>query len=109
MNNTIKKLLSIALCGTMLTAVAGCSQGEEKQNKQIVANVEKAPEGYEDYFQITYGDWHSEYMLRMAAGGYSESNDAEIAKQYREQIIQYLHRRKLCFIWQKIWESPRKP
>lgn len=95
MKNTIKKILSIALCGTMLTAVAGCSQGEGKQNEQIVANVDNAPEGYEDYFEITYGDWHSEYMLRMAAGGYSESNDAEIAKEYREQIIQYLAQEKI--------------
>lgn len=95
MNNTIKKLLSIALCGTMLTAVAGCSQGEEKQNEQVVANVENAPDGYEDYFKIAYGDWHAEYMLRMAAGGYSESSDAEIAKQYREQIIQYLAQEKI--------------
>ncbi len=96
MNNTFKKLLSISLCGTFLISAAGCSQSEEdKNNKKAVAYIENAPEGYEDHFTVTYGEWHSEYMLRMAAGGYSETSDAETAEQYREQIVKYLAQEKI--------------
>lgn len=96
MNNTFKKLLSLALCGTFLISTAGCSQSKEDENgKKAVAFIENAPEGYEDHFTVTYGEWHSEYMLRMAAGGYSETSDTEIAEQFREQIVQYLVQEKM--------------
>lgn len=96
MNITFKKILSIALSGAFLISAAGCSQSEDDKNrKKAVASVENPPEGYEDYFTVTYGEWHGEYMLRMSAGGYTEANDAEIAKQYREQIVQYLAQEKI--------------
>lgn len=95
MKNSIKKILSTALSVTMVFSLAGCSQGEAKKNKETVASVQNPPEGFEDFFTISYGEWHGEYMLRMAAEGYSETNDAAIAKTYRENIIKYLAQEKI--------------
>ena len=99
MKKSIKKILSTALiitmCGAMAVSLAGCSQGETKQNKEPVASVKNPPEGYEDFFTISYGEWHGEYMLRLAAEGYTETNNAEIAKVYRENIIKYLAQEKI--------------
>lgn len=95
MKNNIKKILSAALSVTMVLSLAGCTQGEAKKNKESVASVQNPPEGYEDFFTISYGEWHGEYMLRMAAEGYSETNDAAIAKSYRENIIKYLAQEKI--------------
>ena len=99
MKRSIKKIISAALaltiCGTMAISFTGCSQGDAKQNKQIVASIKNPPEGYENFFNITYGEWHGEYLLRMAAEGYTETNDAEIAKSYRDNIIRYLTQEKI--------------
>lgn len=95
MKNSIKKILSTALSVTMVLSLAGCSQGEAKKNKESVASVQNPPEGFEDFFTISYGEWHGEYMLRMGAEGYSETNDAAIAKTYRENIIKYLAQEKI--------------
>ncbi|MDE6579846.1 MAG: hypothetical protein K2K41_04855, partial [Ruminiclostridium sp.] len=85
----------LTMCGTMTISFAGCSQGDAKQNKQIVASIKNPPEGYEDFFNISYGEWHGEYMLRMAAEGYTETNDAEMAKSLRDRIIKYLAQEKI--------------
>lgn len=94
MKNSIKKIISAALSVTMILSLAGCSKGDAK-DKETVASVQNPPEGYEDFFTISYGEWHSEYMLRMAAEGYTETNDAKIAKSYRENIIKYLAQEKI--------------
>lgn len=99
MKRSIKKIISAALaltmCGAAAISFAGCSQGDAKQNKQIVASIKNPPEGCEDFFNISYGEWHGEYMLRMAAEGYTETNDAEMAKSLRDRIIKYLAQEKI--------------
>ena len=99
MKRSIKKIVSAALAltisGTMAISFTGCSQEDAKQNKQIVASVTNPPEGYESFFNVTYGEWHGEYLLRLAAGGYTETNDAEIAKDLRDRIIKYLTQEKI--------------
>ncbi|MDE7280724.1 MAG: hypothetical protein K2N36_03160 [Ruminiclostridium sp.] len=99
MKRSIKKIISAALaltiCGTMTISMTGCSQGDAKQNKQIVASIKNPPEGYEKFFDITYGEWHGEYLLRLAAEGATETNDAAVAKELRERIIKYLAQEKI--------------
>lgn len=95
MKNPVKKLTAALLCGAVLTSFAGCQSEEDKKNKQVIANIENSTEDMGNYFDITYEEWYGEYMIRMMAGGYTETNDADIAKTYREDTIKYLAQEKI--------------
>lgn len=95
MKNITKKITAVLLCGAVLTSLAGCQSEEEKKKNLTVANVENPTEDFGDYFDISYKEWYGEYMIRMTAGGYTETNDAEIAKSYREDTIKYLAQERI--------------
>lgn len=98
-NDVTKKLLSLALCGVLLLTAAGCTskeeQEQEKKNKQNVGSIANPPENTADYFNISYKEWRSEYLFRMASDGVTESESAETAQQYRENTIKYLAQERI--------------
>lgn len=89
---------NISAAAVILSAAiifTGCSENDKPMNKEVVAHMENPPEDSgEHFFDITYGDWHSEYLYRISSGGYTEENDAELCKTYRKEIIEYLKQEK---------------
>lgn len=93
----MKKIISAA--AVLLSAAViftGCSENGGASDKEVVAYIENPPEDCaEDFFNVTYGAWHSEYLYRTSAGGYTEEKDAELCKTYRNDIIEYLKQEKV--------------
>lgn len=60
-----------------------------------VAYLENPPEGAEKDFIITYDQWNSEYKFNLLNGGYTEEDDADTAKSYRENVLEYQVRERM--------------
>lgn len=93
----MKKIISAA--AVILSAAmvfTGCSENGGSLDREIVAYIENPPEdSAENFFAITYGAWHSEYLYRISSGSYTEEKDAELCKTYRSDIIEYLKQEKV--------------
>lgn len=84
-----KKIISGFLAAAMLLTAAGCSE-TEKEITDPVAHIENPPEGAGDSLNISYSEWHNEYLFNMARGGYDEELNADIARSLKQSIIDYL-------------------
>lgn len=77
------KLAAAALAGTLL--LSGCGEA-----KPPVAYIEAPPEGADNFFDISYDEWHNEYSYQLLRGNYTEEANADVAKDYRQSTIDYL-------------------
>ena len=84
-----KKIISFFLAAAMLLTAAGCSE-TEKEITDPVAHIENPPEGAGDSLNISYSEWHNEYLFNMARGGYDEELNADIAQSLKQSILDYL-------------------
>lgn len=88
---------SISAAAALLSAaiiLSGCT--ENGSSNGPVAYIENPPEDCsENFFDVTYNEWYSEYLYRMNAGGYTEENDAELCRSYRSSIVEYLKQEKI--------------
>lgn len=91
-----KTVLAAAVFMSTAIILMGCTEKGVSLDNEIVAYIENPPEdSAENFFNVTYGAWHSEYLYRMSAGGYTEENDAELCETYRSDIIEYLKQEKV--------------
>ena len=86
-----KKIISIFLAAAMLLTAAGCSEPEtEKEITDPAAYIENPPVDAGDSLNISYSEWHNEYLFNMARGGYDEELNADVAQSLKQSIIDYL-------------------
>ena len=85
-----KKIISLFLAAAMLLTSAGCSDKVGSTAVGPVAYIEQPPEGAGSRFDITYDEWHNEYLFNMAKGGYDEVTYAAVAENFKQSIIDYL-------------------
>lgn len=101
MNGKVKIFTSLFSALALLTVSAGCSKEGAPSldwkypKEETVAHIEVPPEGAGDRFNITYGEWYSEYSYNMLMGGYTEESHSDVAQKYRQNIIDYLVREKI--------------
>lgn len=90
---------SISAAAALLSAaiiLTGCSENGSHSNNGPVAYIENPPEDCaENFFDITYDSWYSEYCFRISGGGYTEEHDAELCESYRSEIVEYLKQEKV--------------
>lgn len=84
-----KKIISIILAAAMLLTAVGCSDAE-KEITDPVAYIENPPENAGDKLNISYSEWHNEYLFNMARSGYNEEINADIARSLKQSILDYL-------------------
>ena len=84
-----KKIISLLLAVIMSVTAAGCSSENGSGAAGPVAYIENPPEGAGERLNISYDEWHSEYLFNMARGGYDEETDADIAESYKQNILDY--------------------
>lgn len=84
-----KKIISLFLAAAMLLTAAGCSE-TEKEITDPAAYIENPPEDAGDSLNISYSEWHNEYLFNMARGGYDEELNADVARSLKQSIIDYL-------------------
>lgn len=101
-----KYVLAAGLAAAMI--FTGCSENGGSMDGEIVAHIENPPEDCAaDFFDVTYGDWHSEYLYRISSGGYTEERDAELCESYRSDIIEYLKQEKVVlYLAEKMGVTP---
>ena len=85
-----KKIISLFLAAAMLLTAAGCSEGGGKEINDPVAYIENPPEGAGNRLNVSYSEWHNEYLFNMAKGGYDEETNADEAKSFKQSILDYL-------------------
>ncbi len=85
-----KKLVSVIAASLVLSLTACSNQGGEP-----VAYLENPPEGAEKDFIITYDQWNSEYKFNLLNGGYTEEDNPDAAKSYRQSILDYQVRERM--------------
>ena len=90
MNGKIKEFISLFSAAALLVTAAGCSNKKDGSHVSItspVAYIENPPEGAGDRFDISYDDWYNEYMFFMSSDGYTEEDYPDIAKNYKQNIL----------------------
>lgn len=87
-----KIILSAAIAGALL--LSGCGEA----SKGPVAHIEDPPEGAGDHFTISYEEWHNEYTYQMLRGNYTEEDNADVAKNYRQSTLDYLVQERIV-LW----------
>ena len=90
MSSKIKIFISVFAAAALLITAAGCSNGKASEITDPVAYIENPPEGAGDRFNISYSEWHNEFLFNMARGGYDEETDTDIAESYKRSILDYL-------------------
>lgn len=90
-----KKIVSLFLAAAMLVTAAGCSNDENQEITAPVAYIENPPEGAGDRFNISYSEWHNEFLFNMARGGYDAETNTDIAAQYKQSILDYLTQERI--------------
>lgn len=89
-----KKALSLFLAAGLLVTATGCS-GDNDVNiapngvdlTASVAYIENPPEDAGDRFNISYSEWHNEYLFSMAKDGYDELIDHAAADNYKKSVL----------------------
>ncbi|MCM1298125.1 MAG: peptidylprolyl isomerase [Firmicutes bacterium] len=98
--NRKNKVCAFIAAASLAITLSACSDSGSK----AVAYLENPPEGSKNEFVITYDQWYSEYKFNLLNGGFSEENDPEAAKSYRESILDYQVREKIVLYLAKEME-----
>ena len=97
-----KKIISLFLAAAMLLTSAGCSDKVGSTAVGPVAYIEQPPEGAGSRFDITYDEWHNEYLFNMAKGGYDEEIYADVAESFKQSIIDYLVQERIVLYFAEL-------
>lgn len=83
-----KKIISLFLAAAMLLTV-GCSNNDAKPTGPV-AYIENPPEGAGSYFDITYEEWHNEYLYALSLNGYSEQDGSDVVESQKQRSLEIL-------------------
>lgn len=97
-----KKIISLFLAAATLLTSAGCSNKTGSTAVGPVAYIEQPPEGAGSRFDITYDEWHNEYLFNMAKGGYDEVTYAGVAENFKQSIIDYLVQERIVLYFAEL-------
>lgn len=85
-----KKVISLFLAAAMLLTASGCSESGSKEINDPVAYIENPPEDAGTRLNVTYSEWHNEYLFNMAKGGYDEELHVVMSEKFKREILEYL-------------------
>lgn len=90
MNKRMKIPAMLTAISLTLTLTACSDSGS-----RAVAYLENPPEGAKNDFTITYDQWNSEYKFNLLNSGYTEEDNPDAAKSYRESVLDYQVRERM--------------
>lgn len=91
----MKKISKLPAFITAIALTLSLSACSGSSGSKPVAYLENPPEGAEKDFTITYDQWYGEYRFNLLNGGYTEEDNPDVAKGYRENVLEYQVRERM--------------
>lgn len=90
-----KKIISLFLAAALSVTATGCSSGNDAEIASPVAYIENPPEDAGDRFNISYTEWHNEYLFALTMDGHSEWESSDLTETYKQRMLDILTQERI--------------
>ena len=90
-----KKIISLFLAAALSVTATGCSGGNDVEITSPVAYIENPPENAGDRFNISYTEWHNEYLFSLSMDGHSELESSDLTESYKRRMLDILTQERI--------------